>query len=43
MLQLLIIKIDIVDIHGKNGFTKISKNLNKYRSENNFVLCQIIL
>jgi len=24
-------------IHGKNDFAKISKNLDRYRSENNFV------
>jgi len=24
-------------LHGKNGFTEISKNLATYRSENNFV------
>jgi len=25
-------------LHGKNGFAEISKNLTKYRSENNFRL-----
>jgi len=24
-------------INGKNGFTKVPKNLTRYRSENNFV------
>jgi len=24
-------------LHGKNGFAEVSKNLGKYRSENNFV------
>jgi len=33
------IKLDImyVRMRGKNGFTEISKNLAKYKSENNFV------
>jgi len=29
--------IDLSKYHGKNGFTKISKNLARYKSENNFV------
>jgi len=24
-------------LHGKNGFTEVSKNLAEYKSENNFV------
>jgi len=27
---------DIYFIHGKNGFAEASKNLARYRSENNF-------
>jgi len=27
--------------HGKNDFTEISKNLARYRSENNFV-CELL-
>jgi len=35
--KLLINAIYIYTVHGKNGFTKIFKNLTRYRSKNNFV------
>jgi len=25
------------NLHGKNGFVEVFKNLNRYRAENNFV------
>jgi len=35
----LIITIESISkfVHGKNGFAKVSKNLARYSSENNFV------
>jgi len=35
VLKVRLIKLNFT--HGKNDFTKISKNLARYRSENNFV------
>jgi len=32
-----IVKYELVDIHGKNGFAEVSKNLARYRFENNFI------
>jgi len=36
-------KIIFVCIRGKNDFAKVSKNLTRYRSENNFVWTKIII
>jgi len=37
-VNLLVVKINIViNLYGKKNFAEVSKNLARYRSENNFV------
>jgi len=36
LLNNVILNKFYVFVHGKNDFAEISKNLNRYRSENNF-------
>jgi len=35
--EVINVKIKLKKLHRENGFAKISKNLARYRSENNFI------